>query len=117
MFKIKMAGIYKIEHISGYYYIGMSVDIFSRWSSHYTSIKMKTHSSTAFMELWNSTNPPEWSFSILENISITKHKEETGLKGKSFENSFRKLLLNKEKEYMKLYSINFSLNKSNKHFS
>lgn len=117
MFKVKMAGIYKIEHISGYYYIGMSVDIFSRWSSHYTSIKMKTHSSTAFMELWNSTNPPEWSFSILENISITTHKEETKLKGKPFENSFRKLLLDKEKEHMKLYSINFSLNKSNKHFS
>ena len=112
-----MAGIYKIEHVSGYYYIGMSVDIFSRWSSHYTSIKMKSHSSTALMELWNSTNDTDWSFTILEHISLTDYKKETNLKGKSLENSFRKLLLDKEKEHMKLYSINFSLNKSNKHFS
>ena len=112
-----MAGIYKIEHISGYYYIGMSVDIFSRWSSHYTSIKMLTHSSTSFMDLWNSTKIVDWNFSIIEQVSLTKHKRDTSLKGKSLENSFRKLLLDKEKEQMKLYSINFSLNKSNKHFS
>ena len=111
-----MAGIYSINHSSGYYYIGMSVDIFSRWSSHYTSIKTNKHSSPEFQSLWLKTKPSEWSFSILEYISITDYKNLSQMKGKSLETGFRKLLLTKEKEWMKKYSINFSLNKDKKHF-
>jgi len=114
--KIKLAGIYKIEHTSGYYYIGMSVDIFSRWSSHYTSIKLNKHSSKEFMTLWKQTEPSEWSFSILEYVSITEWKKTSQMKGKEAIDGFRTFLLRKEKEWMKKYSINYSLNNNKKHF-
>ena len=115
--KIKLASIYKIEHISGYYYIGMSIDTFSRFSSHYTDIKMLNHSSISFQNLFNSTRIEDWTFSILEYISLTDHRLQTKLKGKPLQDSFRKLLLKKEKEWMKKHSINFCLNKNNKSFS
>ena len=118
-----MAGIYKIENIkTGYYYIGLSVDIFSRWSSHYTSIKTNKHSSTAFMQHWNETEPSQWIFSILEYVSLTEWKialknEGNQLKGKALKDSFRKHLIKKEREWMKKYSINLALNKDSKYFS
>jgi hypothetical protein len=117
MYKVKIGGIYKIEHISGYYYIGMSVDIFSRWSNHYSDIKKMKHSSIDFMNLWNSSEPSDWSFSILEYVSITEYKKVSQMKGKSLENSFRTLLLKKEKEWMNKHSINYSLNKNKRYFS
>lgn len=115
--QIKMAGIYKIEHISGYYYIGLSKDIFNRWQSHYTNIKLKKHSSLDFQNLWLNTKPFEWSFSILEYTSITEYKKQSQMKGKSLETTFRKLLIQKEKEWMSKHSINFALNANKKHFS
>lgn len=117
MFKIKCAAVYKIEHISGYYYVGYSIDTFSRWSSHYTSLKQNNHSSTKFQELWNKTDPSEWSFNILEYVSITEYKKTHQIKGKQLESSFRKYLLLKEKEWMSKFSINWCLNKDNKNFS
>lgn len=117
MIKIKLGGIYKIEHISGYYYIGMSVDIFSRWSNHYTDIITGKHSSTELKELWLKTKPSEWTFSILEYVSITEYKKISQMKGKSLENGFRTFLLKKEKEWMSKYSVNFSLNKNKRYFS
>lgn len=118
MFNIQMAGIYKIENIkTGYYYIGLSVDIFSRWSSHYSSIKTNKHSSTAFTKHWNDTEPQDWQFIILEYISLTEYRKEHGLKGKALKDSFRKHLISKEREWMSKYSINYSLNKDNKYFS
>jgi hypothetical protein len=113
-----MAGIYKIENIiTGYYYIGYSIDIFSRWSSHYTLIKTGKHSSPKLTDHWNSTEPTQWSFSILEYVSITKYKKVSNLKGKSLETSFRRHLLQREKYHMKMYSKNYALNKDDKHFS
>lgn len=118
MIKIQISGIYKITNkITEEYYIGMSVDIFSRWSSHYTDIKMKKHSSTKFMELWNKSNPTDWTFEILECVSKTNVKLECNLKGKAFDTYFRRILLKKEKEHMKLYSKTYALNKDNKSFS
>jgi predicted GIY-YIG superfamily endonuclease len=118
MFKIKCAGIYKIENIkTGYYYIGLSVDIFARWGSHYTGIKSKTHSSTALSEHWSQTDAQDWSFSILEHISLSEYKRLSQLKGKALENSFRKHLIKKEREWMKMHSVNLALNKDNKYFS
>ena len=115
---IKLAGIYKIENINtGFYYIGMSVDIFSRWGSHYTSIKNKKHSSPLFTTHWLETEPQDWRFSILEYVSITEYKKEHQIKGKALEASFRKHLLAREKNHMSQYSINWALNKNNKHFS
>lgn len=115
--KRKLAGIYMIHHKSGFYYIGYSIDIFSRWSNHYTSIKIMKHSSVDLMNLWNSTEPSEWTFRVLETLSLTEFKKETQTKGKACETAFRKKLLLMEKDWMRLYSKNFALNKDNKHFS
>jgi len=117
MRRIKLAGIYKIEHISGYYYIGMSVDIFSRWSSHYNDIIIGKHSSIELKELWLKTEPSDWLFSILEYVSISEYKKVSQMKGKALQNGFRTLLLSKEKEWMKRYSKNYSLNKNKRYFS
>jgi predicted GIY-YIG superfamily endonuclease len=116
MIKIKLCGIYKIEHQSGYYYIGLSKSIFDRWQNHYTDIKLNKHSSTELKDLFKSTRIEDWTFSILEYISVSDLKKETGLKGKEFENHLRRYLLIKEKFWMNQYSINFSLNKNNKNF-
>jgi hypothetical protein len=110
-FKIKLAGIYMIR-IGEYYYIGMSVDIFSRWSSHWTDYRMGKHSS-----IKTAIPIEEWQFSILEKVSLTEFKKETGLKGKKLEDGFRSLLLRKEKEWMGKYSRNFALNANNRSFS
>lgn len=117
MFKIKLAGIYKIEHISGYYYIGKSVDVFSRFSSHYTQLKVSKHSSPKFNELWNLTSINEWSFSILEYVSLSQFKEENNIKGKLLTKTFNTYLLQREKHWMSLYSINYCLNKIDRYFS
>lgn len=115
MYKIKIAGIYIIEHVSGYYYIGMSIDIFSRWQSHITSHRIGKHSSTKFMELFNSTPITEWSFNILEHHSYTEFKNTNGVKNSVVH--FRRFLLTREKICMSLYSVNNALNKNTKYFS
>lgn len=113
-----MAGIYKIEHRSGFYYIGKSSDIFSRWGSHYSTMKIGKHSSPSLMNLWNSTEPTEWTFSILEYHSITEFKiAHPDLKGAELKKQFNRHQLAREKVIMKQHSINYSLNKDNKHFS
>jgi hypothetical protein len=117
MRKIKLAGIYKILHKpSKQYYIGMSVDIFGRWSGHYTDIKMTRHSSPRFMELWNNTDPTEWQFSIIENVSITVFKIESKLKGKGLVSGFRKHLLEKERYWMSKHKLSLALNADCKWF-
>ena len=112
----KLAGIYKIEHNTGMYYIGMSVDIFGRWSSHYHTIKLKKHSSVAFMELWNATIATEWTFSVLEVCSLSEFRYTNKLVGKASVQPFRSHLLRREKWQMSQHSITYALNKANKHF-
>lgn len=115
MYNIKAAGIYLIE-IGDYYYLGMSVDIFSRWKSHYTSLKLNKHHSPKLQEMFNEFGLEGMSFKVLEYISITEFKKESKKKGKALTDEFRKHLLKKEKQWMSNYSINFSLNASNKNF-
>lgn len=115
MVKIKCAGIYKIE-IGEYYYIGMSINIFSRFQSHYNDLVLNKHSSPKLQEKFNEEGIEKLNFRVLERVSLTKHKNISKLKGKSLETSFRRLLLFKEKQWMKLHSINFTLNNNNKHF-
>jgi hypothetical protein len=115
--KIKCAGIYKIEHISGYYYIGLSIDVFQRFSSHYTDIKLKKHSSIEFMNLWFNSVPSEWTFQILEYISMSEFKRMHQIKGKEADKYFRLYLHRKEKEWMKKFSKNWALNKNKRYFS
>jgi hypothetical protein len=112
---IKCAGIYKIT-IGEYYYIGCSVDIFARWQSHYTSLKMDKHHSPLLQSKFNEYDITECIFSILEYISLTSYKSATKLKGNALKNDFRKNILNREKWWMSQYSKNFSLNSDNKHF-
>jgi hypothetical protein len=114
--KITIGGIYKIEHISGYYYIGKSVDCFGRWGQHYSDMKMCKHHSPAVQSLFNRTNITEWTFNILAYLSKTRVKEMSKLKGKSLDILYNRILLQMEKEEMAKYSINFALNKINKHY-
>jgi len=114
--KIKCAGIYKIE-IDDYYYIGMSVNIFSRFQSHYNDLILQKHSSPKLQEKFNQYGVEKLNFKVLERVSLTEYKKVSGLKGKSLESGFRRFLLNKEKDWMRLHSINFALNNDNKHFS
>lgn len=116
MYNIKLGGIYIIE-IGDYYYIGKSTNVFSRWNSHYTSLVMNKHSSTLLQEKYNELGPLCLTFRVLEYISITEHKKVSNMKGKSLEKSYNRLLLDKEKEWMKKYSVNFCLNKNNRYFS
>lgn len=117
-FETKVGGIYKITHLpTEQYYIGMSVSIFNRWQSHYTSLTNQTHSSPQFMELFNSTNPSEWQFQILEIFTLTQFKEESKLKGKALEKAFRQLLLRNEKKWMSSHSRTYALNKNDRYFS
>lgn len=117
--KIKLAGIYLIVHKeSGMFYLGKSVDIFSRWSSHYTSLRFNKHSSKKFQQLWNKTKIEDWEWKIINYQSITEFKKNNPeLKNKLVDKSFSKHLLQVEKMEMKNYSINLSLNSDNKHFS
>lgn len=94
----------------------MSVDISSRWSSHITDLYLNKHSSTKLQNMFNEFGFTSLKFEILEYISKTQVKKETGLKGNEFENYYRKVLLRKEKIHMNMYSINFSLNKQNGNF-
>ena len=117
MYKRKLAGIYIIEHTSGHFYIGKSVSIYDRWSSHYTQLKQGIHHSKDFQDLWIKSDITEWSFRILYQLSKTYVKGYSKLKGKELDKLFNKLLLTKEKEYMKMYSINFCLNGHKNNFS
>lgn len=116
MFKIKAAGIYIIE-IDEYYYIGCSVDIFSRWQSHYSELKMNKHHSPKLQSSYNDWGISKMSFRVLEYISITEYKKSSNLKGEEAKKGFKRHLLHREKEWMEKYSINFALNRDNKNFS
>lgn len=114
--KIPIGGIYMIRHAAGKYYIGMSKDIFRRWDSHYINVKIQKHSSIEFQELWNSTNPNEWTFQILEHLSLTDLRSTSKMVGVQLGLAYRTWLLDKEKEWMAKYPVEFCLNKDKKHF-
>jgi hypothetical protein len=78
---------------------------------------MNKHSSIKFQQLWNTSKITEWIFIIERTVSKTLLKTQSKLKGKEFEAYLRKELLREEKEVMKLYSRDKSLNKQNKSFN
>lgn len=116
MIRIKCAAIYKIS-IGDCYYIGMSIDVFGRWTSHYTSLSLNKHSSNELQEAFNNSDLKDFTWTILEYVSKTKYKNYIKLKGKEFDDYFRKILLEKERYHMSLHSNNFALNKDKKYFS
>lgn len=115
---VKMSGIYKITHKpSGMCYIGKSVDIFSRWSSHYTHIKTNKHSSPLFTFYWQRSKPSDWVFSILEIVDFEEYKRKNHLPSEFLQKSFDYYLIDLEKKYMSEHSRNFALNQDVKYFS
>jgi len=119
MIKIRLSGIYVIEHISGHLYVGESVDLFSRWQSHYTSLVMGKHSSPLFQQLWDNSSPEEWNWKLVKKISKEEIKSQLtiSLKGKKFELYFKTILRQEERYFMSTLSKNFALNKDNKYFN
>lgn len=115
MRRVKIAGIYKIS-IGDYYYIGKSTSIFDRWMSHMTLLVMGKHHSPLLQNKYDIYGLEHFKFEILEVCSLSEYKFDTKLKGKQLEVSFNKHLLDREKNHMSTYSINFSLNKDNKYF-
>lgn len=116
MYKVKLSCIYKIS-IGDYYYIGKSTDGFSRWSSHYTLLKLNKHHSPKLQDKFNELGVTSLNFSVLEYVSITEFKKSHQTKGKELKTQFNRYLLTKEKEWMKLHSKNFCLNSDDKNFS
>lgn len=116
MYKIKLGGIYIIE-AGDYYYIGKSVDMFSRWQNHYTTLKQNKHSSPKLQQVFNQLGVAGLTFRVLEYVSITEFKKTHQIKGKELNKKYSSYLLRLEKEWMKKYSINYSLNNDNKSFS
>jgi len=115
-YKLRVSGIYIIE-IGDYYYIGKSVDIFNRWSSHHKDLFLKQHHSPKLQEKYNELGLHMATFRVLEYISMGSYKNLSGLKGKSLKSAFNKYLLLKEKQWMSKHSKNYCLNKFDKWFA
>ena len=67
---------------------------------------MNKHHSPKLQKLWNESKIEDWTFRILEYISLSEFKKTTEYKGKKLKDEFNKLLRKKEKEWMCKYSIN-----------
>ena len=117
MYKVRLSGVYQITHLpSGKFYIGESIDIFSRWASHHTSLALGRHSSPQFQILWDSSTPLEWSWTILTIFSKTQFRLDSGLKGKKLELGFKTQLRILERAKMGESNKELALNKNNKYF-
>jgi hypothetical protein len=116
MLKVKLAGIYIIE-IDDYYYIGKSVDVFSRWSNHYTSLKLNRHHSPKLQEKFNENKVTDIRFKVLEYVSLSDWKKTHQVKGKTAVLAFSRYLSTREREWMSKHSINYCLNNDDKYFS
>lgn len=115
-YKIKCAGVYVIE-VGNFYYIGKSVSIFDRFNTHYSNLMKGVHHSKKLQNAFNQVGITKLKFRVLETFNITDLKAVTQLKGKELEKAFDKLLLEKEKEWMKKYSVKLALNSDNKFFN
>jgi hypothetical protein len=98
-------------------YIGKSVDIFSRWSKHYTDIKQNKHSSPMLTFQWLYSKPTDWEFTLLEIVDFDEYKRKSHLPSDFITKSFDNYLLDLEKIHMSKHSKNFAMNTDNKHFS
>ena len=69
-------GIYKIENkVNGKKYIGQSIDIGKRWSSHCTMLKYNKHTSVHLQGAYNFYGEESFSFSVLEECGEDKLDE------------------------------------------
>lgn len=117
MFKVRLSGVYQITHLpSGKFYIGESIDIYSRWASHHTSLSLNRHSSPLFQILWDNSTPKEWTWTIISIFSKTEFRLDSGLKGKKLELGFKQELRKLERQEMGIKDKSKSLNNNNKYF-
>ena len=117
IWKIKLGGIYIIQHTSGSFYIGKSVDILSnRWSTHYSQLVMGNHHSPELQNCFDNSKIENFTFQILEYVSKTYVREQSGLRGKALDKLYNRILLTIEKNWMNRYDIKDALNKDKKNF-
>lgn len=70
MAKEKICGIYCIENLVNHKkYIGSSIDIYSRWKQHKTSLKGNKHHSKRLNNSWNYYGEDNFKFYIIEKCS------------------------------------------------
>ena len=64
-------GIYKIQNmINGNVYIGQSVDIEKRWSTHKSELENEYHYNTHLQSAWNKYGGENFEFAIIEECNI-----------------------------------------------
>lgn len=105
MWKRKIPGVYRID-FGDYYYIGQSVDLGMRWTTHLDEMESGKHHSPEVAEMWK-TNKNLPSFTILEKLDPGNYPTDKEMKAH---------LLKLEKFHMSQHSVNFSLNKDKKNF-
>jgi len=66
--KVRISGVYCIEHISGRKYIGSSMDIGTRWRSHLNMLKAGRHTQR-FQAAWDKYGAHEFIFRVLELVN------------------------------------------------
>lgn len=68
-----ITGIYKIVNLkNGRCYVGQSIDIHKRWSSHIYHLNSGTHHCSPLQKSWNRQNEHDFEFSILEVTTDSK---------------------------------------------
>lgn len=71
-----MIGIYKISNLqNGKVYIGQSVNISARWSSHKWALKNGKHDNSHLQYAWNKYGPSNFEFSVLEECDKSQLNE------------------------------------------
>ena len=66
-------GIYKIENLlNGKVYIGQSVDITKRWSTHVAELNNNCHHNIHLQNAWNKYGEENFEFSIVEECDISQ---------------------------------------------
>lgn len=67
MRKVKISGIYRILNtLNNKFYIGSSVDIYTRWSVHKHKLFSNKHNSIKLQRAWNKYGEQHFKFEILE---------------------------------------------------
>lgn len=70
-------GIYKITDINtNNFYIGSSIDIYSRWKRHLSQLKNNNHSNYFLQKIFNSYGEKCFSFEIVELCDNLKEREQ-----------------------------------------
>lgn len=82
MARRKISGVYAITNVlNGKVYIGSSVDIYSRWSAHRSSLRKNAHHSAALQRAWVKYGEDSFRFEIVEIVESPSvgdlHRRET----------------------------------------